>query len=581
MSVRDFLKGQRFLLFFLLTLFIATTSHAQYILNGDFEIPSLAVGNFQYQPAAASWTFSGGSGVSSSNSGFTSSTPEVPAGKQVGFIQSNGSIQQSPYLQPGAILSFHATQRVNINSVLQSLSVSINGVPQPFIFGTNGTISTAACAAGTARSCTAITPPRDYYETYAVNLSSVTSNAYYAVAISGTNTVGDATALIDSVSISTPSSKSYGFWDQGLNVQTWRSDYASANPTLLYGPCLYTYGPDPIVNAGSTDGTTPYRTSSNPAPCVWSSSPPYAAQNWYSSSQYVAGNPHWILANNSGCVFSPLGPPNQTFPWIAPGAPGAAFSINALTSASDPAIGNHNVVSLIYNHNTTYGAPDCGPYLAFGSSSTHGNVQPIALMDAAGYHRPHLKFNESVFDSDGQSYGHARLVLSTSGWSDNIKRMIQIDLAETNFTRNLGLENYSKAWWNWNLKNSYYYPGAVIAYWDASLLTSACNINLTSNSYQLSFTNTYHASGGNANSIASYDIDLYRLIQCIADNSGWVNTAPNGPTPGPFQPSNGSTTLPNPIVVSQIEWALEVMDSNGSYYPQPHDALEIWNPLIQ
>ncbi len=71
------------------------------VLDPGFEAPVLAKGAFQYDPpigtppTATPWSFTGSSGISSNNSGFTSGNPPAPQGNQVAFLQQYGSISQS------------------------------------------------------------------------------------------------------------------------------------------------------------------------------------------------------------------------------------------------------------------------------------------------------------------------------------------------------------------------------------------------------------------------------------------------------------------------------------------------------
>jgi hypothetical protein len=221
------------------------------------------------------------------------------------------------------------------------------------------------------------------------------------------------------------------------------------------------------------------------------------------------------------------------------------------TTQSDPAIGNHKLINLIYNSDNVHSG--CNPYLAFGANSAHGNTKPIALLDTAGNHRSHLKFKEAIMDTDGQSIAVAWLVLVTSGWSDNVTRMVQLDIG-----RQMTIPQFAeKEWWNWNVTGSDYYPGSVITFWNTDQLQSSCGIHLPT----LSFSNTYVGSGGSASSISTYDVDLYSVINCIAHHSGWGGV---------------TNQLPDPIIVSHVEWALETPEINF-----PHNWIAIWSPTIQ
>jgi hypothetical protein len=564
-------------------LFFGATANAQ-VANGGFETPSLGAGNFAYQPSGASWSFSGNAGISNVNSGFTSGAPEVPAGQQVAFLQTNGSMQQTVYLVPSSILSFHATQRVNYGGV-QTLKVLVNGGVQAFVLGTRQ---------GNSISTASITPPAHYYETYAVKLTSVTRAGYYTLTIEAATTGVDATAFIDSVALTTTSAHAYGLWDQGISLGTWRTDYPISTNVPSYGPCIftswnYTYfntsiEENAIVTAGGTPygnglqglpPTATYGVPGKPAsPCYGvaggPSYPNYPQSDWQASPTYVAGNAHWIVDDNyetvaiaSSCT--PVGPPNQSRPLVTPGNVGPAISVNAVTTQTDPSIGNYNVVSLITNDPQGDNAFGCIPYVGYGVSATHGNVQPIAIMDAAGHYRPHLSFHESVFQADGK-VAVSWLVMSLSGWNDNYKRVISISLGKSDAASNLTppLDNETQ-WWNWNIQNSYYYPGGVFRFTSIQELNSKCNLGLPA----LSFTITYVGSNGSPSSISAYNIDLYSLVHCVAgmiDNNaakGWLNP-------------QGAAQLPDPIVVSQLNWALEGADDSSL-----QDWIAFWNPQIQ
>ena len=97
---------------------------APMIVNGGFELPALASGAFQYDPATTAgvgWTFApqttgAGSGVSQNNSGFTGLNSAAPEGAQVGFLQGVTKVTQTiTGLEPGASyqISFMAAGRFN------------------------------------------------------------------------------------------------------------------------------------------------------------------------------------------------------------------------------------------------------------------------------------------------------------------------------------------------------------------------------------------------------------------------------------------------------------------------------------
>src|SRR5439155_59661 len=72
--------------------------------NSSFETPNIGNGNYRYNPAGGSWTFSGaspnGSGIVANGSGFNN--PNAPQGVQAAFVQEFGTISQAiPGFTPG------------------------------------------------------------------------------------------------------------------------------------------------------------------------------------------------------------------------------------------------------------------------------------------------------------------------------------------------------------------------------------------------------------------------------------------------------------------------------------------------
>jgi hypothetical protein len=120
------------------------------ISDGSFEAPKLPAGAYQLAPAAAPWQFAGvtyqvppssspwqfagDAGVSSNGSAFTNGNPNAPDGTQVAFIQDNGSISQTVYLDAGVYnLSFLAAQRLDYQTQNQGIKVLIDGALEGMI----------------------------------------------------------------------------------------------------------------------------------------------------------------------------------------------------------------------------------------------------------------------------------------------------------------------------------------------------------------------------------------------------------------------------------------------------------------
>jgi hypothetical protein len=157
----------------------ADPTYVQDVLNGSFETPALANQTDQYRPTGGTWLFGGEAGLSRASSGFTNGAPSFPAGSQVAFVQRAGKIVQQVWLQPGDVLTFQATQRVNVNTSLQSLSVVLDGVVQG----------------------APIVAPRGSWGSYDVPLAVGSAPRRMNLEIRGNVQTTDVTAFVDAVAI--------------------------------------------------------------------------------------------------------------------------------------------------------------------------------------------------------------------------------------------------------------------------------------------------------------------------------------------------------------------------------------------
>lgn len=548
------------------------------VSNGSFEAPQLSDATFQYNPVGASWNFTG-AGVTRANSDFWNpSLPEIPAGKQVAFIQTTGSISQSIYVPPGSILTFSATQRIN-NGNKQRIRLLANGQPLPIKFGSD--------VNGVGLTSEYFTPPEGYFTTYAASLSNW-GGGNIVLSFVGTSTQ-DATAFIDSVILTTPSQIGYGFSDPLFAQAAWRSDLPQnttsfytgdclSNNAALYGMKILTAGPTPSGGTASSTSIECYGAASGPYPMAKKS-------NWYASANYLDGNPYWAVGVNTetptnGCSNN-YGPANQSRPLaIGPafGQAGYNLSFNQLTTSTDPAIGNYNLASLGFNHDPN----DCGgnlPYMSLSSNANQGNQAPIALATASRSYNPYLNFRSAVMTVNPASITFLQIVLKTSGWSDGIDRMVTIQTMNSpssyvggflatidhnlsnpgNFfnSSQFPMKNYL---WNWNIKKSRYYPGAVYAQYTSYNLNQICGTdpyyvplpvisNPAANTYKSIVNGNFGPN--NPNAIQNVRMNLYSTIACLARDGAWAQ-------------EGKIATLPDPLIVSHVEWSLEQVDNNDS-----------------
>ncbi len=151
------------------------------IPNFGFEAPVLAANSFQYKPSGASWTFVGGSGISTNASAFTAANPNAPEGKQVGILQGGANISQilSGFQSTSNYkVTLAAAQRGSNNATSQTFQIKIDDQ----VLGT-------------------FTPGSKNYADFTTNLfTPITGN--HTLTVQGTNpNGGDNTAFLDNVRI--------------------------------------------------------------------------------------------------------------------------------------------------------------------------------------------------------------------------------------------------------------------------------------------------------------------------------------------------------------------------------------------
>ncbi len=150
----------------------------------SFGQPVVGAGQFQYDPTTgppATWVFTGSSGISGNNSGFTSGNPNAPQGYQVAILQQTGSFSQTVAgLTPGSyVLTFDAAQRGNNGISKQNFEVLIDGS----VVGT-------------------FTPSSTAYQGYSTVAFTVTAGTHTITFLGLDSAGGDNTVFIDALSIS-------------------------------------------------------------------------------------------------------------------------------------------------------------------------------------------------------------------------------------------------------------------------------------------------------------------------------------------------------------------------------------------
>ena len=113
------------------TAFIDDVATASIPAIGDqgFEQVVVGAGHFQYDPTGSPWAFSGGTGISGNNSGFTAGNAPAPQGSQVALLQETGSFSQSVagWAAGSYVITFDAAQRANYQASQQDFNVLVDG----------------------------------------------------------------------------------------------------------------------------------------------------------------------------------------------------------------------------------------------------------------------------------------------------------------------------------------------------------------------------------------------------------------------------------------------------------------------
>ncbi len=159
----------------------ASVSAAVVLADGGFETPNVGSGGsaYRYNPTGSAWTFTGTSGLTGNNSGFTSGNPNAPQGSQAAFVQMTGSVSQTLNLAAGTYtVSFSAAQRANYQNSFQTVRVLIDGV-----------------AVGT------ITPSGTSYATYSTGAFTVAAGSHTLTFVGLNPNGGDNTVFLDQVVI--------------------------------------------------------------------------------------------------------------------------------------------------------------------------------------------------------------------------------------------------------------------------------------------------------------------------------------------------------------------------------------------
>ena len=314
-----------------------------------------------------------------------------------------------------------------------------------------------------------------------------------------------------------------GLWDDSLVNGRWRTDYPSnrlgtvEEPISMdkdaSGKCFLWTAPEYLMAGASFES---YRGPSHE--CL-TSPDTYERSNAASSESTHVTDNFWVVTVNveqaydaaSECI---SGPPNQSVPISAPGT-----GLVSLVALPDVASGAPTRKKAHLILNTSYDNCRKIPFLSYGLHSGFGNGgnAPIAVL--RDRQQPtELRFAATLLEmAPGQDFQNAAYVFVEAIWGGR-KRWAYIYLLGRNLSANLDRQRF-----NWNIRESVWFPGADIVYREIAQLNSEC-----------AWTAGWMPLAPPLASIGerrTYAIDLESLFACLGSSRFSEPIPPSGPIP--------------------------------------------------
>ena len=321
-------------------------------------------------------------------------------------------------------------------------------------------------------------------------------------------------AIVPMLVISTIASAAY-FFDQGLQSAIVRTDYdasnegTSANPiTMSPGNILYPCF-DLLLVFSCKESTYPV-SDPNYAPTVYSQAFPWSFNGGSSANKF------WVLSLNNenwwdhdvstGDAINP-GAPNLSLPRVEPGLGIMGFKPIIWTEGGENFYRFHLVMNQLYTNPQGYGAL---PFMSIGAADNRGNGSVLGYMNYQ-YLPSTVTWTSKVWDvlenSQIPYWASIHFFIASAEWGGKT-RMIQLALyhesnlngAELHFSDST---NGTHSHWNWQMQESFWYPGADIAFMDAEDVYDLCGFSVT--------------RLRNKDDSANYSVVLDDLYRCASD----------------------------------------------------------------
>ena len=340
------------------------------------------------------------------------------------------------------------------------------------------------------------------------------------------------------------------FFDQGFVNPAVRTDYDASNEgtatnpiTLPYGGCLYDDNTDPIMIAPGCY---------NYGPTVYNSS------NYF--SQRSNPNGFWVMSANNEIhnkmtltqwptwSYGPAnsGPPNQSHPIYQPQPWNSMFEFTLLTgSLPGESLWRAHMIA---DHSPTASQNPQGaagiPFLGLGADSRRGNGSPVGKLNVWGGFGS-TRSTVRIWDL-AAGPGSAALMYNyaIAQWprpnGQMVPRIVFVALyhygLEHSTTTSPGLHRH----WNWKIPESFFYPGADIAFIDVEDIQQHCPSHAAVPWAQL-------------NIDRQIDLDWNVLFRCMSDKNLFDEPMPT-----------------TPIDLLGVHWAVEVANQGSLIWASVH-----------
>ncbi len=338
-----------------------------------------------------------------------------------------------------------------------------------------------------------------------------------------------------------------GFVEAKIRTDFSNSDTGTITQPITLGNCLFDF-PE-VITSYACEG-----------PTVYSHSNFHAEHGGDNSVNY------WVLHVNNESSFAQLdgipynsGPPGQSLAVVEPGSAGimgfASFkecdkcSQSANVAQCNATCEDFYRAHIVLGHNELNPNPiQAIPFLGINAVNQRGNNEPIVKMNAGFGIENTISFDIKLYDykaPENNSSAAFIYLYFTSQWEnptthEMINRMLFVTLGHTptvnvipnntiipkppseNFGINQAGVNLS---WNWPIIESFFYPGADLAYMESEDILAYCGFEL--NGFDMPYRNQGFNPNGSDAIEKTFTINIEALFKCASDHQLFDSPMPN------------------------------------------------------